>query len=147
MKSSWWWKRGNIPSQTFPLSLYSQLTAADVTFPHNGSACLFTCALLHELLHHFGSGDGAGVGEKVRGKKRRKTLLGIKSRKRERAETQGWKMMEEKDEVFTPPPQIKGHFPLTTGRGVIWNKYALLGNCTAAMHRPLHFGAVWHCGI
>lgn len=63
-------KKGKYSISNVSHSLYSQLTAADVTFPHNGSACLFTCALLHEILHHFGSGDGAGVGEKVRGKKR-----------------------------------------------------------------------------
>lgn len=37
--------------------------------------CLWSAA--YELLHHFGSWDGTGVGEKVRGKKKR--LLGIKS--------------------------------------------------------------------
>lgn len=48
-------------------------------------------------------------------------------------------MMEGK-ETRSSILHIKGHFPLTTDLGIIWNKRGLLGNCTAAAaaHHPLH---------
>lgn len=127
-------KRGKYAISNVSHSLYAQLTTADVTFPHNGSAyllvlcCIWASASFRVMRWHR-------CGRKGQGKKRDFGELRAERGKGQKHRDEKWWRRK----MSSSLPNIKGHFPLTTGSGIIWNKHGLLGNCTAAMHCPLYF--------
>lgn len=64
-------KNGKYATSNVSHSLYSQLTTADVTFPHNGTEILFVCGLLHMSFCIISGHEMALVWEKRSGGKKK----------------------------------------------------------------------------